>query len=84
MLELLGWIATALFAASYLFKQPVALRSVQALAALLWIAYGVMIHAVPVVVANMIVAGMAVFSSFAQRASSSRPVTEPSPYASRD
>jgi hypothetical protein len=83
MLEWIGWLATAMFGASYLFKQPSALRAVQALAAMLWIAYGVTIHAVPVIVANAIVAGMAIFSSFVQRASRP-PVTDPSPYASRD
>jgi len=36
-------------------------------AALLWVIYGVAIDAVPVVVANLIVAGAALYSSFAQR-----------------
>jgi hypothetical protein len=60
----IGWIATAVFACSYLFKEPAALRRVQALGALLWIAYGVLIHAFPVVVANLVVAIIAVVSSF--------------------
>jgi hypothetical protein len=62
-LDWIGWIATAVFAASYLFKEPSALRRVQAGAALLWVIYGVIIHAFPVVVANVVVAGMAVYSS---------------------
>jgi hypothetical protein len=62
-LHWIGWIATAVFAASYLFKEPSALRRVQAGAALLWVIYGVIIHAFPVVVANVVVAGMAVYSS---------------------
>jgi uncharacterized protein with PQ loop repeat len=37
---------------------------IQALAALLWIAYGVAIHSRPVIVANVIVASAAVYSSF--------------------
>jgi hypothetical protein len=41
---------------------------VQALAASLWIVYGLAIGAAPVVVANAIVAGMAVFSAFQSRA----------------
>jgi predicted phosphoadenosine phosphosulfate sulfurtransferase len=61
----IGWIATAAFGASYFAKTPKALRMVQACAALLWIAYGFIIHAMPVVVANAIVAGAAVWSSFA-------------------
>jgi hypothetical protein len=61
----IGWIATAAFGVSYFAKTPKALRLVQACAALLWIAYGFIIHAMPVVVANAIVAGAAVWSSFA-------------------
>jgi uncharacterized protein with PQ loop repeat len=40
------------------------LRWIQALAALLWIAYGMSIHARPVIVSNVIVATAAVYSSF--------------------
>ena len=76
MLESIGWIATAVFAVSYFFNQPAALRMIQAFAALLWIVYGVMIHAVPVIVANLIVAGVAVFSSFAQRSSAPAPARD--------
>src|SRR5258706_11111580 len=61
----------AIFAASYFCKRPAALRAVQAFAALLWIVYGAMIHAVPVVVANVIVAAVAVLSSLAPRFSRS-------------
>jgi hypothetical protein len=63
-LDWIGWIATGVFASSYLFKQPLLLRRVQAGAALLWVAYGLMIHAFPVVVANIVVAGMAMYSSW--------------------
>ena len=64
MLEWIGWIATATFAVSYFCKEAAMLRRVQACAAVLWIGYGVTIHAVPVVVANIVVASMALFSSF--------------------
>ena len=40
------------------------LRRVQAAAAFLWLVYGVMIHSVPVIVANVIVTGVALGSSF--------------------
>ena len=40
---------------------------VQATAALLWVIYGVTIHALPVVVANVVVAGVAVGSSLKLR-----------------
>ena len=62
-IESIGWIATAVFASSYLWKRPDTLRRVQALAAVLWVIYGLVIHAVPVVVANVIVAGVAMASS---------------------
>jgi hypothetical protein len=64
MLVWIGWVATAVFASSYLFKRPAALRRVQALAAVLWVVYGVIIKAAPVVVANLVVAGAAMVSSF--------------------
>jgi len=63
-LDWIGWIATAAFASSYFFKRPAALRKVQAVAALLWVAYGLLIHALPVVVANLVVASVAVSSAF--------------------
>ena len=71
-LSLVGWLATAVFASSYVFRQPVMLRRIQAGAALLWVIYGVAIDAVPVVVANLIIAGAALYSSFAQRRTEGR------------
>ena len=67
MLSLLGWTATAIFSASYFFRQPAALRRIQAAAACLWIAYGLLIGAFPVVAANMIVAVAALYSSWPRR-----------------
>ena len=66
-LDWIGWIATALFASSYFFKQPTALRKVQAGAAMLWVVYGLAIHAIPVVVANLVVAGVAAYSGLRGR-----------------
>ena len=60
----MGWIATAVFASSYLCRRPATLRRIQAGAAVLWVVYGVLIQAPPVVVANLVVAGAALFSSF--------------------
>ena len=60
MNQSIGWVATAAFAASYLCKSQKNMRRVQALAATLWIIYGVVVGAVPVVVANLVVAVMAV------------------------
>ena len=52
--EALGWVATAVFVASY-FARPSRLAAVQMVGALMWIAYGVLQHALPVVVANLLV-----------------------------
>jgi len=64
MLDGLGWVATALFAASYFCKTSRAMRRVQALAALLWVGYGVWISALPIIVANVIVAVLALYSDW--------------------
>jgi inner membrane protein len=73
MLSWIGWVATACFGLSYFCKKPATLRLVQAGAALLWIVYGVLIHALPVVVANIIVAAAALYSAL-RSASSMRSV----------
>jgi ABC-type anion transport system duplicated permease subunit len=65
MINSIGWVATAVFAVSYFCRQPRMLRVVQALAALIWVAYGFLIGAKPVVAANVIVALAAVYSSVA-------------------
>jgi len=67
VLEWIGWIATAIFAGSYFCKQPKTLRRLQALAAILWITYGIVIKAAPVIVANVVVAVLALYSSRLQR-----------------
>ena len=64
MLDVLGWAATAIFSSSYFFRQPAALRRIQAAAACLWVAYGLAIGALPVVAANVVVAAAAIYSSF--------------------
>ncbi|HOW27101.1 MAG TPA: YgjV family protein [Elusimicrobiota bacterium] len=62
MTEWIGWVATAAFAGSYFCRGPVSLRIVQSSAAVLWIVYGFMIGARPVIVANIVVASLALFS----------------------
>jgi hypothetical protein len=52
--ESLGWAATAVFVGSYFTRAPLLTR-VQMIGALMWIAYGVLQHALPVVVANLLV-----------------------------
>lgn len=62
--DFIGWLATAVFLVSYFTKGPKGLRRVQGVAAGLWAVYGVLIHSLPVIVANVLVAGVAVISSF--------------------
>jgi uncharacterized protein with PQ loop repeat len=66
MLDGLGWVATAFFAASYFCKTSRAMRRVQAAAALLWVGYGILMNAPPIVVANVIVASLALYSDWKQ------------------
>ena len=67
MIDSIGWVATAVFAVSYFYRRPAAMRRVQALAAALWIVYGIAIKATPVIVANLVVAAVAIISSFRRR-----------------
>ena len=62
--ECVGWAATAVFVGSYFFGRPSMLRSVQMIGALLWIAYGVLINASPVIVANVLVFAAAAWTLF--------------------
>lgn len=66
MTQMLGWVATAVFVGSYFFKRPAALRAFQMLGAALWILYGVMIEALPVIAANVLVFAAAAWTSFAR------------------
>ena len=69
--DLVGWTATAVFVGSYAFKQPEMLRRVQMIGASIWIGYGVLMQATPVVVANVLVLGAAALAS--RRRMSARP-----------
>ena len=63
LLNSIGWIATAVFSCSYFAKNSGRLRIIQAVAAIMWVVYGLLIHAMPVVIANLIVALAAGYSS---------------------
>lgn len=51
----IGWIATAVFVASYFFSKPTMLRGLQMLGAVLWMTFGLLIASKPVIVANVLV-----------------------------
>jgi hypothetical protein len=63
LVDAVGWLATAVFVSSYLLKEQTMLRRVQAVGAGLWMVYGWLLHAPPVVAANVIVAAVALYSS---------------------
>jgi hypothetical protein len=60
----LGWLATAVFVGSYFFVRPSLLRGAQMFGALLWIIYGLLINAPPVIVANILVFAAAAWTAF--------------------
>jgi hypothetical protein len=53
--DMVGWIATAVFVASYFFSRPAMLRALQMLGAVLWMVFGVLIASKPVIAANVLV-----------------------------
>lgn len=61
--DAIGWLATVIFGLSY-FCRGARLRLVQGIGSVLWMCYGIAIHAVPVIVANMIVSSIALFSAW--------------------
>ena len=64
--EYLGWLATAVFVGSYLCKRSDALKRVQMIGALMWVVYGLLISATPVVAANLLVFGAAGWALYSQ------------------
>ena len=61
--DLIGWVATAVFVGSYRCTRAAALRRVQMVGAALWIGYGLLVQAAPVVTANALVLGAAAWAS---------------------
>jgi hypothetical protein len=69
--QTLGWVATSVFVGSYFFARPAILRGVQMLGALLWIVYGFLIAATPVIAANALVFAAAAWTCVRSRCVSS-------------
>jgi hypothetical protein len=63
-IDLLGWAATAVFVGSYFFASPTLLRGAQMMGAVLWMSYGMLIGAAPVIVANALVFSAAAWTTF--------------------
>ena len=77
MTEILGWIATAVFVASYFFSRPGLLRAVQMGGAALWVLYGFLIGAIPVIAANVLVLTAAAWTLVRSKATRDVPVVSP-------
>jgi hypothetical protein len=60
--DYLGWAATAVFVGSYFCARDRTLRAVQMAGALMWMAYGILIGASPVIAANALVFGAAAWT----------------------
>jgi hypothetical protein len=74
-IDMVGWCATLVFVGSYFCRQASALRRMQMLGAFMWVAYGVLVGAAPVVAANLLVVAAAAWT--ARR--SSAPQRDPTP-----
>ncbi len=68
--QILGWMATAVFVGSYFFSRPSALRAMQMAGSILWIVYGVLIDAMPVIAANVLVFAAAAWTAFGRNRNS--------------
>jgi hypothetical protein len=64
---LFGWVATAVQTVSYFVPKASTLKKIQAVAACLWIAYGVRMGASPVIAANLIVGAAALLTALRSR-----------------
>ena len=53
--DALGWTATVVFVGSYFFRRAAVLRGIQMFGSALWILYGILIAAKPVIAANVLV-----------------------------
>lgn len=71
----IGWMATAVFVASYFSSKPAMLRGLQMLGAALWMTFGLLIASKPVIVSNVLVFAAAAWTlareRFAARSASS-------------
>jgi hypothetical protein len=62
LVEFLGWTATAVFVSSYFHSGETRLRRTQMVGSVLWMVYGILMHAAPVVVANLLVLAAAAWT----------------------
>jgi hypothetical protein len=78
MIDYLGWAATAVFVSSYFFDRAEVLRAVHMVGAIMWIVYGALLGALPVVAANVLVFAAAAWASIRNRLNTRRAAVTPS------
>ena len=75
MVDYLGWAATIVFVGSYFSTSPDAIRRIQMVGAIMWMAYAVVVHAAPVFVANLLVLSAAAWTAArSSRRRAARPI----------
>lgn len=65
--DAIGWTATAVFTASYFASGQTRLRRIQMGGAALWLTYGLVTQAPPVIGSNILVLGAAFWNEYRQR-----------------
>jgi hypothetical protein len=65
--DAIGWAATAVFTASYLTREQARLRRVQMAGATLWLTYGLVLQAPPVIGSNILVLSAACWAEYRHR-----------------
>lgn len=78
MVDYLGWAATAVFVGSYFCTRAETLKRVQMLGAAMWVLYGVMMNAMPVIASNVLVITVAGITAMRARRVSPSPAASPS------
>jgi hypothetical protein len=81
MVDYLGWAATAVVVSSYFCKTSNAMRRTQMVGAVMWTTYGAVMHAAPVVVANLLVLCAAAWTAAGSPRTRRDRASEPGPMA---
>lgn len=68
--DTIGWMATAVFVASYFFSKPAMLRGLQMAGAGLWMIFGLLIASKPVIASNVLVFAAAAWTLVRERLAS--------------
>jgi hypothetical protein len=79
--DTVGWMATAVFVASYFFSKPAMLRGLQMLGSVLWMTFGVLIASKPVIVSNVLVFAAAGWTLVRDRIAARAAPADPDPMA---